>query len=186
MKTVLFFDPNLNERGTSISVYDYAHYNEVILGNKSIIASYSDSEKKSYQKFKDRFDVYLVDQFQDITSIIDNTKSEYIHIEKYGYKDNQYVDNAKNLVHVVFPSYDPHGDVYAYISEWLALTSGKNSLFVPHMVNLPNIKENFNNFFNINNKLVIGWYGGNNFEIPFARQAVIDVASKRKDIVFLL
>jgi glycosyltransferase involved in cell wall biosynthesis len=185
MKTVLFFDPNLNERGTSISVYDYAHYNEIILGNKSIIASYSNSEKKSYQKFKDRFDIYLVDQFQDISPIIDATKSEYIHVEKFGYKDHQYVDNAKNLVHVVFPSYDPHGDVYAYISEWLALTSGKNSPFVPYMIDLPNVKENFSDFFNINGKLVIGWYGGNNFEIPFARQAVIDIALKRKDIVFL-
>jgi glycosyltransferase involved in cell wall biosynthesis len=185
MKTVLFFDPNLNERGTSISVYDYAHYNEVILGNKSIIASYSNSEGKSYQKFKDRFDVYLVDKFQDITPIIDNTKSEYIHIEKYGHKDDQCVDNAKNLVHVVFPSYDPHGDIYAYISEWLALTSGKNSPFVPYMIDLPNVKENFKGFFNTNNKLVIGWYGGNNFEISFARQAVIDIANKRKDIIFI-
>lgn len=185
MKTVLFFDPNLNERGTSVSVYDYAHYNEVILGNKSIIASYSNSEKKSYQKFKDRFDVYLVDQFQDITSVIDNTKSEYIHIEKYGHKDHQHVNNAKNLVHVVFPSYDPHGDVYAYISEWLALNSGHGSPFVPYMVDLPSIESNFKEFFNIKEQLVIGWYGGNNFEIPFARQAVIDVASKRKDIVFL-
>lgn len=185
MKTILFFDPNLNERGTSISVYDYAHYNEVILGNKSIIASYNNSEKKSYQKFKDRFDICLVDQFQDITSIIDNTKSEYIHIEKYGHNDNQCVDNVKNLIHVVFPSYDPHGDVYAYISEWLALTSGNDSPFVPYMVDLPNIYENFNDFLNINGKLVIGWYGGNNFEIPFARQAVIDIANKRKDIVFI-
>lgn len=185
MKTVLFFDPNLNERGTSISVYDYAYYNETILGNKSIIASYSNSEKKSYQKFKDRFDVYLVDQFQDVSRLIDNTKSEYIHIEKFGYKDHQHVDNAKNLVHVVFPSYDPHGDVYAYISEWLALNSGKNSPFVPYMVDLPNIGENFKEFFNLKNQLVIGWYGGNNFEIPFARQAVIDIAFKRKDITFL-
>lgn len=185
MKTVLFFDPNLNERGTSVSVYDYAHYNEIILGNKSIIASYSNSEKKSYQKFKDRFDVYLVDQFQDITPIIDNTKSEYLHIEKYGHKDHQQADNIKNLVHVVFPSYDPHGDVYAYISEWLATTSGNNSPFVPYMIDLPNIEENFSDFFNTNNKLVIGWYGGNNFEIPCAKQAVIDVAKMRKDIVFL-
>lgn len=185
MKTVLFFDPNLNERGTSISVYDYAHYNEVILGNKSIIASYFDSEKKSYQKFKDRFDVHLVDQFQDLKPIIDKTQSEYMHIEKYGYKDHQCIDNIKNLVHVVFPSYDPHGDVYAYISEWLAVTSGKNSPFVPYMIDLPNNQENFKEFFNIKDKLIIGWYGGNNFEIPFARQAVIDIANKRSDIVFL-
>lgn len=185
MKTILFFDPNLNERGTSVSVYDYAHYNEVILGNKSIIASYFNSEKKSYQKFKDRFDIYLVDQFQDLKPIIDKTHAEYLHIEKYGHKDHQYINNIKNLVHVVFPSYDPHGDVYAYISEWLASTSGKDSPFVPYMVDLPNNQENFKEFFNIKNKFIIGWYGGNNFEIPFARQAVIDIANKRPDIVFL-
>jgi glycosyltransferase involved in cell wall biosynthesis len=53
------------------------------------------------------------------------------------------------------------------------------------MVDLPNIGEDFKEFFNLKNQLVIGWYGGNNFEIPFARQAVIDIAFKRKDITFL-
>jgi glycosyltransferase involved in cell wall biosynthesis len=53
------------------------------------------------------------------------------------------------------------------------------------MVNLPNHEENFNDFFNTKDKITIGWYGGNNFEIPFARQAVIDVANKRKDIIFI-
>jgi hypothetical protein len=31
MKNILFFDPNMNERGTSIAIYDYAHYNEELL-----------------------------------------------------------------------------------------------------------------------------------------------------------
>ena len=53
------------------------------------------------------------------------------------------------------------------------------------MVNLPEVKEDFKEFFNIKNQLVIGWYGGNNFEIPFVRQAVINIANKRKDIIFL-
>jgi len=50
MKTILFYDPNLNERGTSIAVYDYAHYNETILGNKSIIATTQNAELTSYDK----------------------------------------------------------------------------------------------------------------------------------------
>jgi len=57
--------------------------------------------------------------------------------------------------------------------------------YVPHMVNLPKHELNYRSDFNITNKIVIGWYGGNNFEIPFARQAVIDIAQKRKDITFL-
>jgi glycosyltransferase involved in cell wall biosynthesis len=198
MKTVLFFDPNLNERGTSVSLYDYADYNEKILGNKSIIVSLKTSELKTYDKVKNRFDeVYLVDNFNEIERI----KCDYVYNQKFGYNNGQLVSTAKNLTHVVFPSYQPHGDVYAYISKWLANSVQHNTIkceytlnptnleqdlqYVPYMVNLPNVNEDFKEFFNIKDQLVIGWYGGNNFEIPFARQAVIDIALKRKDIIFL-
>lgn len=181
MKTILFFDPNMNERGTSIAVYDYAHYNEAILDNKSAIVSLKSAELKSFKKFQNRFNTILVDDINDVYKI----PCDYFYILKYGYNDGVLHPNAKNLIHVVFPSYDPHGSVYAYVSEWLAKTHGNNFPFVPHMVNLPNTRSDFKEFFNIKEQLVIGWYGGNNFEIPFARQAVIDIALKRKDIIFL-
>jgi len=200
MKTVLFFDPNLNERGTSVAVYDYAYFNEVILGNKSIIASYKTGELTSYNRFKERFgEVFLVDSFSDL----ENIKCDYVYNLKFGFNDGQLISTAKNLIHAVFPSYQPHGDVYAYISKWLAssiqqgnikcevtptpdpLSIKEELLYVPHMINLPDVKEDFKEFFNIKDKLVIGWYGGNNFHIPFAQQAVIDVAKKRKDIIFI-
>jgi hypothetical protein len=181
MKTILFFDPNLNERGTSIATYDYAHYNEVILGNKSIIASLNTSELKSFSKFNSRFETHIFDSFTQIQ----NHPCDYFYSLKYGFNDNMSHPNAKNLVHVVFPSYEPHGDVYAYVSKWLAENHGNKSPYVPHMVDLPEVKLNFKEFFNIKDQLVIGWYGGNNFEIPFVKQAVVDIASKRKDIIFL-
>jgi hypothetical protein len=181
MKTVLFFDPNLNERGTSIATYDYAHFNETILGNKSIIVSLNTSELKSFEKFNSRFETYVFDSF----SQIQNYSCDYFYSLKYGFNDHNIHPNAKNLVHVVFPSYEPHGDVYAYVSKWLAESHGNGHPYVPHMVNLPEVEGDFKEFFNLKDQLVIGWYGGNNFEIPFARQAVIDIASKRKDITFL-
>ena len=181
MKIVLFFDPNLNERGTSIATYDYANFNETILGNKSIIVSLKNNMLLSFDKFNNRFPLTLINSSQDVSNI----KCDYFYTQKYGFNDGIIHKNAKNLIHAVFPSFEPHGEIYAYISEWLAKSCGNNSPFVPYMVNLPNIKEDFNEFFNIKNQLVIGWYGGNNFEIPFARQAVIDIASKRKDIIFL-
>jgi glycosyltransferase involved in cell wall biosynthesis len=181
MKKVLFFDPHLNERGTSIATYDYAYYNETILGNKSIIASLTSSELKSYNKFNDRFEVIMCKD----TAELSNIECDYMYVLKFGTNDGVLHKDAKNLVHVVFPSYDPHGDVYAYISKWLAEAHGKNSPFVPHMVNLPEVKEDFKDFFKIKDKLVVGWYGGDNFDIPFAQQAVIEAASKRSDIVFL-
>jgi hypothetical protein len=181
MKTVLFFDPNLNERGTSIATYDYAHFNETILGNKSIIVSLNTSELKSFDKFNSRFDTHIFDSFSQIQKF----SCDYFYSLKYGFNDNMLHPDAKNLVHVVFPSYEPHGDVYAYVSKWLAENHGNDSQYVSHMINLPENSLDFKEFFNIKDQLVIGWYGGNNFEIPFAKQAIIDVASKRKDIIFL-
>jgi hypothetical protein len=204
MKTVLFFDEHLNERGCSVSTYDYAHYNEVILGNKSIIASYKTAELTTYNKIKNRFnEIYLVNNFNEL----ENIKCDYVYGQKFGYNDAKLVSSAKNLVHAVFPSYDPHGDVYAYISKWLALGLKEGSIkceftptpdpstikgdipFVPYMIDLPNNNNNFKEFFNINlEELVIGWYGGiNSFdgELGIARQVVIDVAKKRKDIKFI-
>lgn len=181
MKTVLFYDPNLNERGTSIAVYDYAHYNETILGNRSIIATTQNAELTSYRKFNDRFETIVAPSIKEIYDI----KCDYFHVLKYGFNDGVLHPNAKNLIHTVFPSYDPHGDVYAYVSKWLTDSHGNGSPFVPHMVDLPNIDLDYKEVFGIDDQFVIGYYGGNNFEIPFARQAVIDAANERSDLLFL-
>ena len=42
MKKIVFYDNNLTLRGTSIALYNYADYNEKILGNKSIIIAKPD------------------------------------------------------------------------------------------------------------------------------------------------
>ena len=204
MKTVLFFDEHLNERGCSVSTYNYAHYNETILGNKSIIASYKNAELITYNKVKDRFnEVYLIDNIKDLEKI----KCDYMYMQKAGYNDGNLISTAKNIVHVVFPAYEPHGDVYAYISKWLAtnIKQGKikceftpttnttnienDLLYVPYIVDLPNIEDNFKEFFNFKEEdLVIGWYGGiNGFddELNIAKNTVIDIAKKRKDIKFI-
>lgn len=186
MKTIIFFDQNLNERGTSIATYDYAHFNEEILGNKSIIATFADysvgSDISSYNKFKFRFgNIIEVDNFQEL----ENVSCDYVYNLKYGYNDGNLVNHAKNLVHVVFPSYEPHGDKYVYVSKWLSKIY--NAPFVPHMVNLPKTFLNYKSFLDIDHEtLVVGWIGGNNFELEFAQKAVEQVAKERgKDIRFL-
>lgn len=188
MKTIIFFDQNLNERGTSIATYDYAHFNEEILGNKSIIATFADrgdNNFSSYNKFKERFGkIYEVKtNFKEL----ENISCDYVYNLKYGYNDGNLVNHAKNLVHVVFPSYEPHGDKYVYISEWLAKSYGNGALFVPHMVNLPIHHQNYKEYLNIDPEtLVVGWMGGNNFELEFAREVVKQIAKERgKDIRFL-
>lgn len=185
MSTTIFFDQNLNERGTSIATYDYAHFNEEILGNKSIIATFIDRgnlDFSSYNKFKNRFgNIIEVNEFKELEKI----PCDYVYNLKYGYNDGNLVNHAKNLVHVVFPSYEPHGDKYVYVSEWLAKIY--NAPFVPHMVNLPIHNKNYREYLNINPEtLVVGWMGGNNFELEFAQKVVEQIAKERgKDIRFL-
>ena len=188
MKTVLFFDRQINERGTSVATYDYAHFNEVLLGNKSIIASYKNAPLTSYEKFKNRFgEVHLVDNFKEL----ENIKCDYVYDQKWGFNDGNLISTAKVLVQCAFKAYEPHGDVYAYVSKWLAddtkqtYNLKEDLLYVPYMVNLPKVDANFKEFFNTKDRLVIGWYGGNNFHMPVSQQAVTNAAKNRKDILFL-
>lgn len=183
---IAFHSNQLGIRGTEVALYDYALGNIEILGNESIIISSANSDLTSLDKFKEKFKVYLYDNFSEVENIIKKENIDAIYYIKSGENDGKLVTNAKNLVHAVFKHNEPHGDVYAYVSKWLSDEMSNGELpYVPHMVNLPKHKLNYKENFNISNEIVVGWYGGNNFEIPFARQAVIDIAEKRKDIIFL-
>jgi len=183
---IAFHSNQLGIRGTEIALYDYALYNEEILGNKSIIISDKNADLSTYEKFKNRFKVFLYKDFSEVEIIVQDEKVDCVYYIKAGFNDGKLVRNAKNLVHCVFKHNEPHGDVYAYVSKWLSNEMSNGEIpYVPHMVNLPKHKLNYRDNFNLSSELVVGSYGGNNFEIPFARQAVIDIAKKRKDIVFL-
>jgi hypothetical protein len=183
---IAFHSNQLGIRGTEVSLYDYALGNRDILSNESIIISDAKADLSALDKFKAQFPVFLYNDFSEVKDIISKENVDAFYIQKAGFNDGKLVPNAKNLVHAVFKHNEPHGDVYAYISEWLSQEmSGGNLPFVPYMINIPNHDFNYRTQLGIENQLVIGWYGGDNFEIPFARQAVVDIAKKRKDITFL-
>ena len=46
MKKIAFIVKHFTERGTELSTYNYAKYNEKILGNKSIIIAFNKTSKK--------------------------------------------------------------------------------------------------------------------------------------------
>lgn len=183
---IAFHSNQLGLRGTEVSLYDYAIGNRDILGNESIIISDAKADLTTLDKFRAQFPVYLYNDFSEVEKIIDQEKIDAFYIQKAGFNDGKLVKNAKNLVHTVFKHNEPHGEVYAYISEWLSqeMSNGKFD-FIPYMINLPDHNLNYRTALGLENKLIFGWYGGDNFEIPFARQAVIDIAKKRNDVMFL-
>tara|TARA_B100001093_G_scaffold519520_1_gene608927 strand:- start:589 stop:1518 length:930 start_codon:yes stop_codon:yes gene_type:complete len=182
---IAFHCNKLGLRGTYVATYDYALHNRNILGNESIILVNKDSDMSTLAKFESEFKVYKYNDFDiDVPTIVKKTECDAIYYLRSGEVDKT-IDGITNLIHVVFHGNHKHGDKYVGISKWLG--TRYNIPWVPHMVNLPNVPQaiNYKKTFNIQDKFVVGWYGGNNFDLQFARDVVIDVANKRDDIVFL-
>jgi hypothetical protein len=73
-----FFIRHFTERGTEVSAYDYAKYNEDILHNQSIIICFTEkkqaqirfpTQRFSYEKFKARFTIVEINDIADIKDL---------------------------------------------------------------------------------------------------------------------
>lgn len=196
IKTVAFLSNKLTLRGTEVAIFDYADYNEKILGNKSIIIT-RDYEKikglwdvdiKAYNKFKSRFDVIYYQSQEDIDQIVRNNGVSHIFIEKAGTRDDGLISNyCKNIIHCVFDVSQPHGDVYTPIGQTINNIYGKNYPVMPYMVTLPESSENLRNELGIPEKsIVFGRYGGiESFDIKFVYNVIKDIVHARDDVYFL-
>lgn len=192
---VAFLTNKLTLRGTEVAIYDYAHYNEKILGNKSIIIT-RDYEKikhefdvdiQAYDKFKARFDVYYYENQQDIDNIVLQNKVSHIFIIKGGCYDGLISTKCKNIIHCVFNVDQPHGEVYTPIGETINQLYNTSYPVTPHMVTLPDCEENLRSSLQIpENAIVFGRYGGKeSFDINFVYNAIKDILNKRSDVYFL-
>ena len=189
MKTVAFGENTICERGTTCSVFDYAYYNEKILGNKSIIIYDKNSpgqKKEMIEYIETMFPVVVSDSYKDIDDIVEKYEVTHFYKIKYGFNDHVLSKIAKNCVHCVFSCHDPHGDVYASVSPWVKNNNGKYPC-VPHMINLPQHDRNLREKLGIPpDATVFGGYGGRDrFSIGYARQAVYNVARNFSNIYFL-
>ena len=190
MLRIAFHDNNLCLRGSSVALYQYAHYNEKILGNKSYILSCPAANLDALPKFKARFDVNLA-HFHDHTPFLLQNKVDYLYVIKAGGIDGVAMSNPPTLVHAVFCSNAPHGHRYAYVSDWLCRAMGydieKHS--VPHIAEpLPAPTYSLREKLGISpNKRVFGCYAGSTeFNITWVQELICYIAAENPDIVFLL
>ena len=51
-KKIAFHTNQLSIRGTEVALFQYAKYNEEILGNKSVIFTFPNRDMSAYEKFK--------------------------------------------------------------------------------------------------------------------------------------
>ena len=190
MSRVLFHSNQLSIRGTEVALYDYAHYNETILGNLSYIAAPANSDLQAYEKFINRFGadrVFIYSDFTFFSSEIKN-KIDIAYFIKAGYNDGLLVPEVKNIVHVVFQYYDPHGDVYIYIADWLANKMSKGKCdYLPHILKMEDTDVDYRQHLNIpKDAIVFGRHGGyNEFNLEYTYDPIIKTAIHNKNIYFL-
>jgi hypothetical protein len=168
---ILFWDQAASERGATISTYNYAHYNEVILGNKSLIAVSQNSDPEALEIYRKRFDdVIVINNFEKLYELSRNVSLFYMLT--YGTRAELDLKcmSCKTGLHCVFTAHDPHSDIYAAISEWIVSTYAFHQLpVVHHIVQLPECTETLHERLGIpHDALVIGRHGGyNQFNIDF-------------------
>lgn len=189
MVKIAFWDNSLCERGTTISLYDYAYYNKHLLLNESIILynlNRIDNNNEVIEKFKKEFEVIGLNDFSDVDNILKYNNCDILYIIKAGNNEGHLSKVIKNVVHCVFNCNEPHGSVYAAISPYVKGYKKKVPV-VPHMINLPNHDRNMREELNIpKDAIVYGRHGGyEQFDINYVHKIVYDVAKNHENIYFL-
>ena len=173
---IAFHAGSLDVRGTCVSMYDYAHYHEILLGGISVIITKRNSshEEEALYKFAKRFEIRYYDNIEEIDTLLYDCNIFYTI--KYGKNDGIMSKKIKNCIHCVFDLSEPHGDVYAAVSDTLARKFGK-STYVPHMIGLkPSITgDNMRARLCIpSDAVVFGRHGGmDTFDLDIAKTAII-------------
>lgn len=194
MKNIIFLVEDFKERGVEVAIYDYAHHNEIILGNKSYIITYSDNLRNklgysknlhSYDKFLKRFNnIYYFENKDDMKNIIEKFNANYLYALVYGsyfshiiFKEDNVFGKCKLIKHCVFETRNYENDFTITISNNLNEKFNTNLSVIPHMISIPYTNENLRNNLNIpENAIIFGRYGGyDQFDIHYVYDAIIDI-----------
>lgn len=192
---IAFHTSHLCIRGTTVALYDYANHNEKVLGNTSIILipkkGVVQSEILSLIRMIGRFQLFLYDDTtDDLDRVLANQKCDLLYCIKYGKNDGVFSRKIKTVIHCVFDMSEPHGDVYAGVSESVSRKVGSN-LFVPHMVALTDSirpRVNLREKLGIpKNAVVFGRYGGEDtFNLPFCNRVINKLGNDKKSNIYFL
>ena len=154
---VAFWDNHLNRRGTTTALFDYAYYNQTILNNTSYV--FYDRNNKTnndavIEKFRKHFIVHGTNNFEETDKYLTQYGIKHIYIIKFGTSDSRISKVARNCIHCVHDSTQPHGEVYSSVGPWIR---GNNNRYpvVPHMINLPEHDRNIRSKLSIYRKTLL-------------------------------
>lgn len=198
-----FFVRHFTERGTEVAVYDYAHYNEELLNNKSYIICFTPEKQRSinfppqrysYDKFNNRFQIIEINDIGEMQNVISRYNLHFFYTMTYGgpndiyqFDNKQLWGNCKTIKHCVFSTNAPESDNYISISEMLNVTQHTNIPVIPYIVKMPNCDENLRSVLNIPvDAVVFGRHGGETeFNIPITYEAIKRYLNMNENVYFV-
>lgn len=175
-----FLNNQIDNRGTGNALFDYADYNENILGNESFILTL-DTQPRDV-KMEQR----LIERFGRILTYPYSMKDlEVLYHIKSGSDDGYRAPKGvRYAVHGVFerPS---GGDRNAAVSDWLGILY--NVDVIPHIVSMPPTNLDLRGQLKIpTDAIVFGRHGGaDSFDISWVWDAIGSVLDVRKDVYFI-
>lgn len=174
---VAFLTNHISYGGTEVALYDYAHYNETLLGNTSLILTrdFRSTHGEIYAKVSQRFPIVYVSSQAEIDAAVVANGVDVLYVIKSGERDAWTTTKCKTIVHCVFTTKYPHGTVYCAISETLNRLHGTRVPVLPHMISVAEHTESFRAELGIpETTTVFGRYGStDSFDIPFVHQAIV-------------
>ena len=188
---VAFHSNSMSLRGSENALWDYANFNETILGNHSVIchpAELENAENPIFAKWKARFPLIPYQTKTELSSKLKDRGVDILYQIKPGPYDGFIVPRVKNCIHSMFLSDEFHGDAFAYVSRWCSkVMTGREESFVPHFVPKLESKMNLREKLGIPAKAkVFGRHGGaDTFNIQFVREVIFQHAQKNSDDHFL-
>jgi hypothetical protein len=205
---ILLHDNSITERGTSIAIYDYGMALKGRGHDVTVAFEKGDFNNLEVVKnFDKSFELLGYKSFADLRTL-PKTQFDLAYFIKSGENDGKLLANIPSVVHSVFQSYEPHGEVYAYVSEWLAnrmrkrvalkeVSKGRitrifndstKQLHVPHMVNIPNPQSNLREHLKIPASATLGVrYGGyDSFDVDFVKKEIIRMVNSDSNLYFCL
>lgn len=205
---ILLHSNSLNERGTTRAILDYANFLKSSSIDVYIAYDGSDNsnQTKIIEQVSGQYETISYREFSHFEKQWAN-KFDVAYFIKYGTFDGKLMNSCPNLVHAVFQTYQPHGEEYFYVSEWLSkrmrfMNLGKirqidprffDSFlpskfdFVPHIVELPESRPGYLDKFNFPDYVKIGGrHGGyDTFDVDFVKRTLLKVLDQHSDIVLV-
>jgi len=173
----------------SVALFDYAVGAQEILGHEALVFySKEKSVPAAVEKFQKKLTLVPVPLGQDPRGLSDAYSLDFAYFIRDGRRAPINLEAHRTGVHAVFRHFEPHGDVYAYVSDWLSewMTGGKAPA-VPHIVDMLEPRETLRGALNIPaDAFVVGRYGGfDQFNIPFALRSVREALAQRTNLYFV-